>query len=268
MSANPSASGEYMILSVGLCQNDVFRIHFRNDSWYGYSALKTSIPSGLVTTAGSGDLIKVLQTGLYDIYCAYSKTDGGNIYLSKVGDYDPTVIPVTGIKLNRTGICLWGNKMVRLEATVLPSNATNQEYTLTVENPKRAVVVNGWVARGETAGKTKVIATSKADKNKTAECMVYVGDADVPPFSLFGTIGGQAIAMGDDTYGAINDTGSKYIIPDVSLSAGDEIKVYNTSTGKAVEKYSGVPYALEISEAVEANLFFDVLAKSLTIVKK
>ena len=239
---------------------------FQNAIWYGYSDLKTSVTSGLVASGENGQ-IKVLKTGLYDIYCASSSSDGGHIYLSRVGDYDPSFVPVTGINLNRTGICLLGSKMVRLEASVLPSNATNQEYTLTSSNPQRAVVVNGCVAKGELPGKTKIVASSK-DGNKTAECMVYVGDADLPPFSLFGKIGGKDIAQGDDTYGAINDSGSKYIIPDLSLLSGDSIQVYNTATEKAVEKYSGVPYAIEISEAVEANLFFDVLAKSLTIVKK
>ena len=265
MQANPHTSGEYMILSVGLCQNDVFRIHLDTTTLYGYSALKTSIPAGLVGE-GSEGAIKVLQNGLYDIYCAKTKTDGGNIYLTRVGDYDPSVVKVTGISLNRTGICLWGNKMFQLEATIYPSNATDQEYTFFIEKSDVAVIVNGWVA-GKKPGKTKIVASSR-DGNKTAECMVYVGDADVPPFSLFGRIGGKDIAQGDDAYGAINDSGSKYIIPDLSLLAGDSIQVYNTATGKAVEKYSGVPWALEISEAVEANLFFDVLAKSLTIVKK
>ena len=131
---NPYSTTEYMIQGVALHKDDVFKIHMYGDTWYGYSAVKKSTQSGLVTAAGSDDNIKVLTTGVYDIYCDYNESDGGHIYIGKVDGNSgstPSVVNVSGISLSHSGKYLLVRTDFTITATVYPNNATNKEVKWT-----------------------------------------------------------------------------------------------------------------------------------------
>ena len=251
-SFNPS---ERLIQGVTLYKNDLFQIHMYGNEWRGYSDLKKSVPSGLVTK-GEDDAIKVVTTGVYDIYCDsnYSSSDRGYIYLQKVGNVDETV-HVESVTLNRTAKYLGIGDRFYLEPTILPSNATNQEVTWSTGNSNVAVVVSGWVS-GVAEGKTKIFATSK-DGGKVAECTVFVSEK--PAFYLVGTINEQTVEIGNTEYATIFHTVDEYLIADVHLAAGDEIKIYNTATEKIVQKYA-VDYVFRVSEAKFGDFYLDILS--------
>ena len=252
---NSFNTSERLIQGLTLYKDDLFQIHMYGNEWRGYSDLKKSVPSGLVTK-GEDDAIKVVTTGVYDIYCDsnYSSSDRGYIYLQKVGNVDETV-HVESVTLNRTAKYLGIGDRFYLEPTILPSNATNQEVTWSTGNSNVAVVVSGWVS-GVAEGKTKIFATSK-DGGKVAECTVFVSEK--PAFYLVGTINGQTVEIGNTEYATIFHTVDEYLIADVHLAAGDEIKIYNTATEKIVQKYA-VDYVFRVSEAKFGDFYLDILS--------
>ena len=103
MVLNPYSTTEYMIQGLSLGAGDTFKVHMYGDTWYGYSDVKTSTKTGLVTAAPSDNNIKVLTTGVYDIYSDYNESDGGHIYLARV-DGPTGNISVTGISLSHSGL--------------------------------------------------------------------------------------------------------------------------------------------------------------------
>ena len=251
-----------MIQGITLYRNDVFKIHMDSNTWYGYSDLKASVPSGLVGKGASDDNIKVLTDGIYDIYSSFNFSDGGHIYLAKVDDIETSSSQagsVTGVTLNRSGVYLYVGGRFYLEATVSPSNAPNQDVTWSSGNSQVAVVSpTGWVA-GVGVGKTTIKATS-VDGGKFATCMVFVGETEVPPYYLFGTIGGRTIDTNDYEFAAILDTGSRYIIPDVRLLAGDEIYIYNPDRQRPLKDAQGRDYVLHVTESMYVDIYLDILS--------
>ena len=83
-------------------------------------------------------------------------------------------VPVTGVTLNKTFVCLDVNKTETLTATVSPSNATNKTVSWTSSNTSVATVSSSGVVTAKAAGNSVITATT-ADGSKTAECTVAVG---------------------------------------------------------------------------------------------
>ncbi len=82
-------------------------------------------------------------------------------------------LPVTGIILQSSSLLLAPNKIAELVATVLPINATNQQYTLHVDNTSVVTLLeNSWVvARAEG---TALITATTDEGGYTATCEVTV----------------------------------------------------------------------------------------------
>ena len=90
----------------------------------------------------------------------------------------PTVIAVTGVKLDQTTLTLNAGKSAQLTATVSPSNATNQSVKWSTSNS------NVTVSNGEVTGKavgTSVVTVTTNDGGYTAQCTVNVAENTVDP---------------------------------------------------------------------------------------
>ena len=256
MIINPYSTTEYMIQGVSLHANDVFKIHMYGDTWYGYSAIKSSVKSGLVTAAQSDDNIKILTTGVYDIYCDYNESDGGHIYLSKV-DGTSSTVSVSGISLSNTGKYLLARHEFVITPTVYPNNATNKEVRWSSSDESVATVTSGGrVVAKEKRGSTTITAKT-VDGNFTATCIVYVSPSQYPDYCLTGRVGGYSYSTWNTKYAAIPLSTGRYLIPDVDLVNGDEITVTNNAGAKLKNKYNQT-YTKQISENMSVNVYLNV----------
>lgn len=83
----------------------------------------------------------------------------------------PTVIAVTGVKLDQTTLTLNAGKSAQLTATVSPSNATNKSVTWSSNNSN--VSVSGGKVTAKTVG-SAIVTVTTADGGYTAQCNVTV----------------------------------------------------------------------------------------------
>lgn len=83
----------------------------------------------------------------------------------------PTVIAVTGVKLDQTTLTLNAGKSAQLTATVSPSNATNKNVTWSSNNSN--ISVSGGKVTAKTAG-SAIVTVTTADGGYTAQCNVTV----------------------------------------------------------------------------------------------
>lgn len=261
MEQNPSSSSEYMIQGVTLYANDLFKIHMDGNVWYGYSDVKTSIPSGLVAKGETDDNIKVLTTGTYDIYSSYNVSDNGHIYISKVGGSGggdtPSTVSVTGISLNRTGKFLLVRNEFVLEATISPANATNKEVRWSSSDETIATVTTGGrVIAKEKRGSTTITAKT-VDGNKVATCLIYVSPSNVPDYYLTGTINGRSYSAGTYTYAALPLSTGKYLIPDVELIDGDKLTVTGSNGATLKNKYNQT-FKYKVTKRMSVNITLDI----------
>lgn len=90
----------------------------------------------------------------------------------------PTVIAVTGVKLDQTTLTLNAGKSAQLTATVSPSNATNKNVTWSSNNSN--VSVSGGKVTAKTAG-SAIVTVTTADGGYTAQCTVNVAENTVDP---------------------------------------------------------------------------------------
>lgn len=259
---NPYSTSEYMLLGVSLHENDVFKVHMYGDAWYGYSKVKSSVHSGLVAAAPNDDNIKVLATGVYDIYCSYDESDNGNIYISRVDESAPVPsnVSVTGITLNRSGKYLQYRNEVELVATVSPSNATDKTvYWSSSDTSIATVTSNGKVVAKEKHGTTVITATTN-DGSFTATCLIYVKASQYPDYCLTGTIGGKSYTYLNLKYAAlpIPDQSGKFLIPDVELVAGDELYVMDNAGTRLHMPNSTTAYKKSITKNMSANVYLNV----------
>jgi len=82
-----------------------------------------------------------------------------------------TLMAVTGISLDKTAITL-GRNQQQLNATILPSNATNKNVTWSTSNSAAALVSRGGLVTNPGGGGTAVITATTQDGGFTASCTV------------------------------------------------------------------------------------------------
>jgi lysophospholipase L1-like esterase len=88
----------------------------------------------------------------------------------------PDIVKVTGVTLNHNAITLEVGESVQLVATVLPSYATNQNVTWSVNN-SNVIVENGKII-GKEIGHSVVTVTT-LDGNYTAQCSVTINKKSI-----------------------------------------------------------------------------------------
>ena len=281
MTINPSSTSEYMIQGIKLYEGDLFKIHMYGDTWYGYSDVKNSTASGLVTRGASNDNIKVLTTGVYDIYSDYNESDGGHVYLAKVdGGGSDTNIHVTGVSLNRSGKLLtYRITDFYLTATVSPYNATNKEVTWSSSDTSIATVTSaGRIETKEKTG-TTIITVKTVDGSKTAECLIYVKANGRPDYYLTGIINGYTVSTGINnagtyTYPALPLSTNHYLIPDVDLISGDKLVVRaNVGNISPLKDRYNQTYEYKVTKDMSVNIYLNTDGLScnynyLTLVEK
>ena len=258
MVINPYSTTEYMIQGVSLHQDDVFKIHMYGDTWYGYSSIKSSTKSGLVTMAESDDNIKVRTTGIYDIYCDYNEFEGGHIYIGRVDEPStPTTVSVTGISLSNSGKYLLVRNEFTITPTISPNNATNKDiYWISSDTSIATVTSSGHVVAKEKRGSTTITATT-ADGGFKATCIVYVSPSQYPDYCLTGTVGGTYRSGLSMKYAAIPLETGKYLIPDVDLVAGDELTVTDNYGARLRNKYNQI-YTKSVNQNMSVNVYLNV----------
>ena len=257
---NELSSSEYMLLGVQLYKNDIFKIHMYGDVWYGIDDLKNSVAPGLVTDSGSDGNIKVLATGVYDIYSSYNEFDDGHIYI-KSSDYTPSpgTVHVEDIMINRSGKYLQHRYEYQLTATIYPSTASDKTVTWTSSDESVATVTtSGRVIAKEKTGTTVITATTN-DGHKTDTCLIYVSAYERPEYFLTGTIGGRTYSANSYTYAALPLGSHKYLIPNVDLVKGDELKVMlrNGSYLHSTSKIGNPVYTYSVNENKSVNMYLD-----------
>lgn len=115
--------------------------------------------------------------------------DNGTLKNEGTIQHPTTDIPVSNVSLNKDRITLFVGQSETLEATISPTNATNQTVTWKSDKKNIAKVENGVVTA--VASGTAEITVTTADGNKTASCQVTVEEV---PISVTGVILNQTQA--------------------------------------------------------------------------
>lgn len=92
-------------------------------------------------------------------------------------------VSVSAISLNKTKDTIYAGSTDTLLATIIPSDASNENITWTTSNDKIATVNNKGKVTAVSAG-TATITASTVDGNHTANCIVTVSNASVQSISL------------------------------------------------------------------------------------
>ena len=93
--------------------------------------------------------------------------------------YDESIILVSSVSLNKTGIDLNIGETSILSATVLPNNATNKKVSWSSSNESVATVSSEGLVTGVAAG-SAIITVTTSDGGKTATCNVTVKESSSP----------------------------------------------------------------------------------------
>ena len=94
-----------------------------------------------------------------------------------VEEEQPADIAVTGVTLTTNHLELTEGNKTQLQATVIPSNATNQELVWTSSDNSVAQVDNTGIVKALKAGTASIVVTSKATNSVYAICEVKVNAA-------------------------------------------------------------------------------------------
>ena len=83
------------------------------------------------------------------------------------------IVPVTGVQLNKTAVSINEGESEKLEANVLPTNATDKSVKWESSNPSIVSVLDDGTIKALKVGTSKIIVTTN-EGGKKAECMVTV----------------------------------------------------------------------------------------------
>ncbi len=98
---------------------------------------------------------------------------------------EPTIIPVTGINLDKTSTVLKVGETQNLIATVMPENATNKNIIWTTSNGEVVTIANG-VVTAKAKG-TATIRVTTEDGGKVATCDITVEENEEEPEIIYVT---------------------------------------------------------------------------------
>lgn len=164
---NISLNTEELILEIGKSERlvatfDPFDIEATAHIWSSSNSSIASVDeTGLVTAISKGDcniLVKAL--------------DGGNTDMCKITVVEKA-IPVTSVSIDQSSVKLLEKDSIQLQASILPTNATNKAVIWSSDDTSIALVnKKGWII-GIREGKTQ-ISVKTVDQNQTAKCSIEV----------------------------------------------------------------------------------------------
>ena len=126
----------------------------------------TSTDDNIVRVDRTGKVLGI-SSGSASVIAATA--DGGFSAVCRVN----VVVPVTGVSLDRDSLALGVGEIVRLTASVVPSNATNREVTWSSSNSSVAKVDPNGNVTGVSAGKADISVVT-SDGGYKATCAVTV----------------------------------------------------------------------------------------------
>lgn len=85
-------------------------------------------------------------------------------------------VPITGVQLSKSTVNLQTGASEKITATVQPGNTTMDKTIVWSSESEEVATVNGGTIQAVKAGSTRIIAKSKADNSKKAECTVNITD--------------------------------------------------------------------------------------------
>ena len=116
-------------------------------------------------------------------YYQFYYISGGVVQWSEVKSFTTLSIPITGVSLDKTSITLKVGETSKLNATVLPANATNKNVSWSSNNNAVATVTNGTV-KAVNVGETTITVTTS--NGQTAKCQVKVTAAEGWEYTIQG----------------------------------------------------------------------------------
>lgn len=130
------------------------------------------LKSGFYGDYGTKGTVKVeINDDIYTITMSVDSIIKGSF--TGVPRYLNEEIKVESITLNKTTHTLEMGESIALEATILPENATNKNYTWTSSDTDVATISESGLVESVSAGTTTITATTE-DGNKTATCAITV----------------------------------------------------------------------------------------------
>lgn len=146
-------------------------------------------------------------------------------------------IPVTGITLDKTTMSLTVGSTGVLNASVLPSNATNLNVLWSSSNSSIASVSSAGVVTAKAAG-TATITAKTSDGGKTATCQVTVTTTNIPVTGI--SLDKQTMTLSVGSTGTLKATLSPF------NATGSEITWSSSNTAVATVSSSGVITAIAV----------------------
>lgn len=147
----------------------------KDHAFYQDTKLKTFTIPQSVTSIESNAFSYPTTTTVYGVPGSYAET------FAKWQKFIPiTVVPVTGLVLDRTALTLTEGGSQALAASVLPGNASNKTVIWSTSNASAADISHDGAVTAKKAGRATVTAKT-ADGGYTASCAVTVTAAPTPP---------------------------------------------------------------------------------------
>lgn len=129
-----------------------------------------------VASVSKDGLVEALKEGVATITATVGKKES-----SCRIEVTPEYVPVTGVSLNKTTLTLLEGNTEKLEATVIPSNATNQQVTWRSTDESVATVDDNGLVKAIKHGEAKIMAITE---NCWEICIVTVESTTIPVYSI------------------------------------------------------------------------------------
>ena len=134
--------------------------------------VKWSTSNSSVASVGSGGYVKFNRAGSAVIYCR--ATDGSGCTATCSVRVKNRSILVSAIKLNLYTANIEKGGTVKINATIVPSNATNKSLSWSSSNTSIATVNSNGVVRGKKSGTVTIHCKAKDGSGRSAQCIIKV----------------------------------------------------------------------------------------------